>query len=108
MDANASDTVGDVKGRLEQSLPAHSEIRLFQGPGELSDDSRLEVELQAVATKSRSKALSEMSRMVRNRAPAPRIRLLKFNLRVSRWRYTSSSDWVSPSSYVDVIHSING
>ena len=49
-----------IRTQLEQSLPAFHEIRLFQGEREIKGKTVIEMELQAVATFSPSKALTEL------------------------------------------------
>ena len=56
-------TLSDVRRQLEDSLPAFSEIKFFQGERELvKDEVVVEVELQAVACTSPGKALAKLDR----------------------------------------------
>jgi hypothetical protein len=56
-------TLAEVRAKLEESLPEFHQVKLFQGTKEVTDDVALEVEVQAVSTKSPDKALQKIEEL---------------------------------------------
>ena len=60
MEVGPSMALAEVRAGFEEALPHFCEVKLLQGTWELTDGAVVEVELQAVVSKSPAKAVTAL------------------------------------------------